>query len=560
MYAATTPQIDYFAGFQGDIAPIPSIAERAKTRQRKTRTQHIADVLELTDEDEFIPRSPPSKTKKKAKSQQKKGTPPIAHPIEQRTPTVLTSNDLETTPVINARPKVRPKPIKKTQQQQLQSTMPQTSQATIPVPTSSFPPLQQKPPRNPIHFNLPPSDPPPPSSSTGDQDLHLPPIAFLPPAPIDSDVSLPSSQPGADIDQLGTPRQQDQLANNRDATLPLPPPTFFAGSSSLPPPNALTPPPPLPSIIDLSKIASTAAGPSTATNETDVIQKTKKPRKPRKKKGDTGNDQNNEPRATVKKGAKGKMNSVSVEVPLLPPHLENLRTPVVVAPKRKGKQKQSRDDEPFCEDELNIGPDSNCDFMGPTTGPSSDRNASSLPIGSRDSAGGDEELRAKPSASDKRKGRKRKELQESDDPRPTTVSPSKKKKTSNKMRNAEEDLSVTKEPSEGKQGDERRQDEETLSVTKEPPKKGKQGDERNEDEDVSQRPLSSRPGKGKGRMVITSDDEGDVQAHVESVPSPVPQKPNKRRKRDQPAEASESGKSNGKDISSHGDREVLQVC
>ena len=47
--------------------PVSSIAERAKTRKRKSKVKHsqaLQDVIELTDDDVFMPNQPPSKSKK----------------------------------------------------------------------------------------------------------------------------------------------------------------------------------------------------------------------------------------------------------------------------------------------------------------------------------------------------------------------------------------------------------------------------------------------------------------------------------------------------------------
>ena len=94
--------------------PVSSIAERAKTRKRKSKVKHsqaLQDVIELTDDDEFMPNQPPSKSKKKMKE---KAVQDLTETDESsaRAPQLFQpTNDPMT---INARNKVQPRPFRMT--------------------------------------------------------------------------------------------------------------------------------------------------------------------------------------------------------------------------------------------------------------------------------------------------------------------------------------------------------------------------------------------------------------------------------------------------------------
>ena len=110
-------QIDYFAGCRDDVfLPVSSIAERAKTRKRKSKVKHsqaLQDVIELTDDDEFMPNQPPSKSKKKMKEKAVQDLPETDESASSaRAPQLFQPpNDPMT---INARNKVQPRPFRMT--------------------------------------------------------------------------------------------------------------------------------------------------------------------------------------------------------------------------------------------------------------------------------------------------------------------------------------------------------------------------------------------------------------------------------------------------------------
>lgn len=446
--------------------------------------------------------------------------------------------------VVNAKPKIRPKPIKKTQ---LQPGPPihQTSQATIPVPTSPFL-APQDPPNNSPHFDLPPSDPPLTSSLVPDRDIQLPPIEFLRPPLSDSDAPLSSSLPGENTDELQVSNHKNQASRDPGPVLLPPPPTFFAGSSSSPvvnPPTVHTHQQHLPpaDIVDLTDIPTTAA-PLTAITDASDTAKAKKPRKPRKRKGEAGDapalDEQAQP--TTSKKRKSKANTVTVEV-LLPLPTNNTDGPDTIAPKRKGKQRRTYDE--VNEDELNIGAGLDDNATGRAAGPSSFSTGDiDNPVyEDTNSIGGNEIASARPQRPNKRKGRKRKDQTEPDDSVPVTASPNKKKKT----------LGKTQDDG---------PDEAPPATKKALKKKGKDDGERG-NTDTNEIIPATRITKGKGRMVIASDDEDGAQPVVAGDLPPETQEAHKgkRKPMSEAEEGSPQDDTNTNENRSQDDRDVHKV-
>lgn len=503
-------EIDYFAGVPDNLfLPVSSIAERAKVRQRKPKKPKD-DVLGLTDDDELTLKSPPNKSRKKTKVKQKAIKPPTQ--TNQTTninsiPTVPTV-DLANIPLINARTRIRPRPVKKPLVQPQSSQHNQTSQATIPVLSSPFRPPPYHVPDSSSHFDLPPSDPPRTSSLDHDKDARLPPIEFLRP-PEDTDTPLPSSPPGEKVDELQIPNSCGQPADYHGSTLPPPPPTFFAGSSSLPNPPAVPTPQPFPphpvDIVDLTDIPSTAVAPSMDATDPVTSTKVKKPRKSRKKKGENGDDElshANAPQTTGrKKREKEKANKVTVEV-LLPLPAQRIN-PTPVVKKRKGKKIE---DEEMEEDELNLG----VGQPGPSVESPVHGLSPSLESGNQDVQDEldlFEDSIENPPKADKRKNKKRKGAEEQDSAPLAPVS--RKKKKACKFVEDQED------PFE----------EVSVAPSKKASKKTKAIDDGLGEDDTVEATQAARVVKGKRRMVVASDDEddgGNAAPVVEDSPAPSP--------------------------------------
>ncbi|KAF5359691.1 hypothetical protein D9756_003084 [Leucocoprinus leucothites] len=508
-------QIDYFAGFQDDIfLPIPSIAERAKTRKRKPKEKLPQDVLELTDDDEFALKPLPSKPKKKTKEKPTKDLADSHQATDSDSISAPQNSGVENAPLINARNKVRPRPVKRTPLPPQTPQHDRTSQATLPVPTSPFHPPPNHFTVNSSRYDIPPSDPPLTSSLGPDKDTRLPPIEFLPP-PDDTDTPLPSSQPGGNVDELQVSNRRDQLDDDYGAVLPPPPPTFFTGSSSLPPPAVPTPhlpPPPPVDVVDLTDIPSTALAPSIGAPDPSTGSKAKKPRKPRKKKGESGDADPGTAEApqagSHKKKGKVRTNQVTVEIPLPPPAVADLEDALPTAKKRKRKLVL---DDPMEEDELNIRPGQLDPITEvPAERPSQSLENKDLPVQeSLDNFDYNDTIE-KPSKADKRKGKKRKVIEDSDKNPPLTAVSRKKKKIP--------------QPSEV-EGLEDGFDEGLTVPPKRTSKKGRKGGEEPDKDDNIDPTRAAKAGKGKRRMIIASDDEDDGNGDpiVEDPQAPFPE-------------------------------------
>ena len=235
-------QIDYFAGCRDDVfLPVSSIAERAKTRKRKSKVKHsqaLQDVIELTDDDEFMPNQPPSKSKKKIKE---KAVQDLTETDESsaRAPQLFQpTNDPMT---INARNKIQPRPFRMT------SHSPQPgpiSEVIWQNSTSSFSSPPDHLANNYSHSNLPP-DLPLTRPLTQDRDIHPPPIEFY---LLLRNILILRCYP---------------LVLKKIAVISymLPFATFFVGSSSLAPPVLTAPLPPQPQSADMVNSTSTVIEP-----------------------------------------------------------------------------------------------------------------------------------------------------------------------------------------------------------------------------------------------------------------------------------------------------------
>jgi hypothetical protein len=514
-------EINYFAGFNDSMfsPAVSTIAERAKTRQRKPKERPKNDVLELTDDDDLILKPPPSKAKEAKLKEKPNKAPAVSNQAISSSTSTSTPPTVDFTnlPLINARNKIRPRPIKKPSVLPQSPQHKETSQATIPVPTSPL-----RPPPNPLAdssscFNLPPSGPPLTSSVSPGKKTHLPPIEFL--RSPDS-TPLPSSLPEENIDELQILDRHDQANDNSNAILLPPPPTFFAGSSSLPNrPTAPTPkpPPPLPpvDVVDLTDIPNTVIVPSIGTADPSTSTKAKKPRKPRKKKG--GAEVNeaasaNLPQAPSRK-KKGKVNKVTVEVLLpLPPQESE---PAPVAKKRKTKPIQ---DNPIEEDELNIG----VGKPGPSVETPGQAPSSPLESGNQqvpEDLNLFEDSIENPPKADKRKSKKRKGVED-----PDVAPATRKRKNPPRSVEEQEDFSAAG----------------STAASKKPSRKAKKLNEDLDADGTAKATQAAKAIKGKRRMVFSSDDEdnGDNAAPVvvdPPAPSPDPED-NPKGKRKAPSE------------------------
>ncbi|KIK09999.1 hypothetical protein K443DRAFT_118090 [Laccaria amethystina LaAM-08-1] len=295
-----TGKPDYLAAFQPDHLPMTSsIADRAKTRQRAkpaslntTSKFRGDDVIELSDSDdddfdELVLR--PSTSKNKSKKSKSKPSEP-------------------TTSATTTKPK--PRPIAK-------------RTAPAPIPDSTPQPTNPSPARPiPIPFRLlpsqlPPSDPSVPTSQPPIEVLQNPPTTDFddPLTPTSSPCSLFSPKKGVDeLDESDHGESFVHVDKGNGKTLMLPPamaqppPTFFAGSS---------PPLPVPETIpSREKPLEQDVVDLTDLPPTVPVEKPK-PKKPRKKKEEVGSgdgmdmdfDPNNSEGKKKKKGktkAKGK--------------------------------------------------------------------------------------------------------------------------------------------------------------------------------------------------------------------------------------------------------------
>ena len=328
-------QIDYFAGCRDDVfLPVSSIAECAKTRKWKSKVKHsqaLQDVIELTDDDEFLPNQPPSKSKKI----KEKAVQDLTDESSARAPQLFQpTNDPMT---INARNKVQPRPFRMT------SHSPQPgpiSEVIWQNSISSFSSPLDRLANNYSHSDLPP-DLPLTRPLTQDRDIHPPPIEFLPPPQEYTDPPLLSSR--------SEENRRDQLYADPGDNM-LPPATFFVGSSSLAPPVLTAPLPPQPQSADMVNSTSTVIEPLKDANA-NINTRTKNTRKPRKKQVEVGNVDFDAPQAKIREKEKAGINQVLVEIPLPSSPVDRDQSPVLNS--RKRRRKQILDG--HTEDELNIG-------------------------------------------------------------------------------------------------------------------------------------------------------------------------------------------------------------
>ena len=476
-------QIDYFAGCRDDVfLPVSSIAERAKTRKRKSKVKHsqaLQDVIELTDDDEFMPNQPPSKSKKKIKEKAVQDLPENDESASSaRAPQLFQPTNDPTT--INVRNKVQPRPSRMT------SHSPQPGPISEVIwQDSASSPLDHLA-NNYSHSDLPP-DLPLTRPLTQDRDIHPPPIEFLPPPQEYTDPPLLSSR--------SEENRCDQLYADPGDNM-LPPATFFVGSSSLAPP-VLTTPPQLQS-ADMVNSTSTVIEPLKDANA-NINTRTKNTRKPRKKQVEVGNVDFDAPQAKI---CEKEINQVLVEIPLPPSPVDRDQSPVLNS--RKRRRKQILDD--HTEDELNIGAgqsDPIVDISVHHPSPLLESNKGQ-PQDDPDTLG-PQNLTGIPRLQ-KRKGKKCKSGQDIDDDAPFAPVTRRKKK----LHSIEA-------------GEQEQTFEDSTVPSKKTSKRGKKGSEEPRKDDSIQ---VSRM-KGKRRMIITSDDEsdGNVDLIVEEarVSSPDPE-------------------------------------
>lgn len=480
-------QIDYFAGCRDDVfLPIPSIAERAKTRKRKSKvknSQAFQDVIELTDDDEFMPDQPPRKSKIKGKVVQ--DLPETDQSISSApAPQIFQpTNDPVT---INARNKVRPRPSKKTPHS------PQPGPISLQNSTSSFSTPLDRLANNHSHSGLP-SDLSLTRLLTQDRDIHPPPIEFLPSPQEDTDTPLLSSRSEENVDELQY--RSDQLyADPGDNTSP--PPTFFVGSSSLAPPVLTTLLLPLSQSADMVNPTSTVIEPLIDVPNANINTRTRNSRKPQKKQGEAGNVDFDAPQANIREKEKARIDEVIVEIPLPSPTVDRDQSPVLNS--RKRRWKQILDD--HTEDELNIGagqPEPTVDVSVHHPSPLLGNNKEQ-PQGDPDTL--DQNLTEIPKLQ-KQKGKKCKSGQDINDD--TTFAPvtRRRKKTFHTVEAGEQEQTF----------------EALTAPSKRMSKRGKKGSgESGKDDNIQ---VSGITGK---RRMITSDDEsdGNVDLIVEEARAP----------------------------------------
>lgn len=259
-----------FGGELLDFTGMSSIADRAKTRQRKQTgplpAQHWYDD---DDDDDFIApkakqkaktlaepeymRAEESRRAKSAKGKGKAGQPGDVLEIssddddelflKKSTPKPKTissphTSSLQPTEIITKppRPRPRPRPVTKKSEGPTggQPSNPmsdnRTSTPTNPPPDTDL--LSSHPRGRPnLLSSLPPSDPPVPSAKTNAFSVGVPPIETLP-QPLSSDARKPPTE----FDELFSGDEDlfgpEPVAQAEDPTKLPPPPTFFAGSSS----------------------------------------------------------------------------------------------------------------------------------------------------------------------------------------------------------------------------------------------------------------------------------------------------------------------------------------
>lgn len=460
--------------------PVPSIsiAERAKMRQRKSRakySQAFQDTLEFTDDDEFTP-NPRSSISNKVKEKAVQD-PPVTGQGASSAPAPQTSEPTNGPILINARIKVRPRPVKKTP---LPPHSPQPgpiSQATLQNPTSSFPSPLDHLANSPSHPGLPPCSPLL-NSLVRNRDIHLPPIEFLPQE--GTDTPLPSSLPEENVDELQYRRDQPYIDPSDHL---LPPPTFV-GSSSLAPPVISTSLLPLSQPVDMANITSTVTVPPAPNANTKT--KGRNPRKPRKKKGEVRDVGLDAPQVNSHKKEKAGIGQVTVEIPL--PTVD--RDQDIVPNARKRRRKQILDDH-MEEDKSNI------ETGQPNPNVYISANHSSPPLESnKEQPQGDLVIldphnltEIPPPKTKKYKGKKCRSDQEIDDDAPSAAISRKKQNILHPVEAEEQEQAFG-----GLAGPSRR----TLARGK------KCNEEFGKDDNVEVLRI-----KGKRRTIITSDDESD---------------------------------------------------
>ncbi|KAJ3562952.1 hypothetical protein NP233_g9258 [Leucocoprinus birnbaumii] len=496
-------QIDYFAGYEDIFPPVPSIAERAKTRQRKPKAKPPQDILDLTDDDELMSKAPPSKPKKKPREKPMKEYPQAKQDSGSGSSSIPQMGGPTTVPVINAKNKIRPRPVKRTPLPPQTPQIDTTSQITLPIQTSPPQPLQNNLAGSPSRLDIPPS------SVDLHRDAPLPPIEFLR-TPGGTDTPFLSSNPGENVDELQTSGHHERRENHQGARLPPPPPTFFAGSSSLPPsaaPMAQLPPLLPNDTIDLTDIPSTTITPSIDVPVSNTTTKPKKPRKPRKKKGEAGDVEpgtTEAPKATSRKKKATELNQVFVEIPLPRHDTDELEEqPTTSKPRRKQVLYDSME-----EDELNIRAgqlESVADVPVTVEQPSEFQLDNDQQVHDDTDNSNQYDPSEKSSKSNKRKDKKRKVAEDLDDDPPPAASSRKKKKA---PRTAEAE-------------DQGADEERVAAPVKRSSKKGKKGGENHDKDDNIQATRAAKVGKGKRRMVIASDDEDDSNGHPNPDDPPV---------------------------------------
>jgi len=278
---------------QLNFAETPSIADRAKMRQRTQSKRTTSEVVELTDDDDDELNLKPSKKKAKPSPKQKQKAKAVDNDLNVSRPSTSKSTspvDIVNTAMLEEkreRPRPRPRPIFRGPRKPLDSdpipphAYPFGRQPAVPLPrapASSPPshgpelPIATSPPRA-LTSQLPPSDPPNPTMTTTYEEEDsfasiyraqkdkLPPIETLPQPDGDSDRDGRHSSPSSlfsehspakkrkrtskqkasdmDIDELvytspglGNPLTYGFKKRQDDPRDMPPPPTFFAGSSS----------------------------------------------------------------------------------------------------------------------------------------------------------------------------------------------------------------------------------------------------------------------------------------------------------------------------------------
>ncbi|KAJ2924784.1 hypothetical protein H1R20_g12317, partial [Candolleomyces eurysporus] len=286
--------------------PMSSIADRAKTRQRKPPALYAA--VQWEDEEDFIPAATgnqPKLSSAKGKGKAKESNDVIELTdeedelnIQQKEPSSSKSKpkplspqpDLQpvSEPAEKPRPKPRPRPRKPKAAANDDKLSDIRSTPAIPPPDTDMVSSQvgrNVPPHPFFPSSLPPSDPPLPTSQPNADFFELPRIETLPQANSDphGPGDLPSSNPQtrrSEIDQLFS---EDEELWGPPPPPPVdpkalpPPPTFFAGSSSLMPQDDRIQPsaPPQREIFDLTTFPTQLPARNAETTQTKPKRKKK---------------------------------------------------------------------------------------------------------------------------------------------------------------------------------------------------------------------------------------------------------------------------------------------